>query len=178
MHSAHGEITHDEDTDTITIESHFSATDTFAWNHTVVTNITETENALSYQLTISRAPDCPNPAEMPLSLGFHPYFATHEQDFSFTIDEQTWTKDTLPDNIIDSAFVKNPNQLPATITTAKHTITIESDGFDEYCLWTDGITNYICIEPIWQYREFGLPETGLQPGEEKVVTVGLRVEGR
>lgn len=175
MYSEHGEVAHNPETDTITITSDFPATEQFTWNHTVVTEITETKDTLSYQITIRRASDCPNPDQMPLSLSFHPYFATHDQDFSFTIGDQSWTKETLPENIIDSAFVAYDADQPATLQTTAHTVTMSSTGFDEYCLWTDDASKYICIEPIYQYREFGLPGTGLQPGEEKIVTVTLHV---
>lgn len=176
MYSNHGEINHNAESDTITVTSHFSATEQFNWNHTVVTAITETANSLSYHVTISRAPDCPNQNQMPLSLAFHPYFATHGQDFSFTIGERHWTRNTLPDNIIDSAFAHYTPGETVRIQTAAHTVAMTASGFDEYCLWTDDVSQYICIEPIWQYREFGLPGTGLQPGDEKVVTMDLRVE--
>ncbi len=175
MYSDHGDVSHNPDTDTITAISHFSATEKFNWNHTVTTKITETANSLFYHVTISRAPDCPNPDQMPISLGFHPYFATHGSDFSFKIGDYTCTQDTPPDDVFVTMFDENKRAKDATLQTANHTITISSTGFDEYCLWTDDASKYVCIEPIWQYREFGLPNTGLMPGEEKVVTVTLQV---
>jgi len=174
MYSDHGTTTHNAQTDTITIVSNFKATATFAWQHTVTTHIKETADSLSYDITIKRSADCTNPEQMPLSLGFHPYFATHDKDFSFSIGDQDWTKDTLPQNIVDSAFHPNPTGTVVTLQTSAHTITMTNTGFDEYCLWTDDASTYICIEPIWQYQEFGLPGTGLQLGEEKVVTIRLQ----
>jgi len=176
MYSDHGTVTHNTETDTVTIVSDFPATETFAWAHSVTTHITETSDSLSYDIMIQRSVDCTRPDQMPISLGFHPYFATHAKDFSFSIGDQTWTKNTLPKNIIDSAFHPNSPGTIATLQTSAHTITMTNTGFDEYCIWTDDAAKYICIEPIWQYREFGLPATGLQPGQEKNVTIDLHVQ--
>jgi len=151
----------------------FPTTEQFAWDFVVVVQLALAEYTLTHTLTVKRAASCTNEQEMPLSLGFHPYFKTYGADFSFVIGDTTFDKATLPSNIIDSAFAPLTPGESAVLTTARGTIRLTPGGFDEYCLWTDAIERYFCIEPIYQYREFGLPGTGLAPGEEKVVAVEM-----
>ncbi len=146
-------------------ESHFKANEVFAWDWTLITTTTVTGGTLEHTMTITREEKCTNPDEMPLSLCFHPYFNTFGNDFSFSIGDVTYTKETLPSNIIDSAFAPLREGQSAILTTDKGVLTITPKRYDEYCLWSDDIHNYFCIEPIYQYREFGLPNTGLQKGE-------------
>lgn len=167
MYDQSGMVTSDDATHTVTTK--YTGNGRFVWSFVAITEVVLDDNSLTHTFTITRALDCKNPAEMPLSLGLHPYFATHKQDFELRVGEKHYTKDTLPKNIIGSEFARITSDTSALLTTAHGTITITPKGYDEYCIWTDGKENYICIEPIYQYREFGLPHTGLKPGESKEV---------
>lgn len=173
----HGMLPYLDDKPTLTSPhtTHHPATTSYAWDFTATTSVDSTDHSFNLTCTITRSPECVNPHEMPLSLAWHPYFATYGADFSFTIGAKSWKKATIPDSIIDSHFTTYNEAVPVMIKTDRSVITMTSTGFDEYCLWTDNLERYICIEPIYQYREFGLPGTGLQPGEEKTVSVQLEV---
>ncbi len=153
----------------------FTANDTFAWDWNVELSAELTDDSFLYKLTVLRSADCKNKNAMPLSLGFHPYFKTFGKDFSFTIGDKTYTKTSLPVNIIDSDFAPLINGEAAVLRTAAHTLTLTPQGYDEYCLWSDNIDAYFCIEPIYQYREFGLAGTGLEPGQSHTSSVKLQL---
>ncbi len=153
----------------------FTANDTFAWDWSVELSVELTDDGLLHKLTVQRSVDCKNTNAMPLSLGFHPYFNTFGKDFSFTIGDTAYTKSSLPANIIDSDFAPLKNGEAAVLRTAAHTLTITPQGYDEYCLWSDNLDAYFCIEPIYQYREFGLPGTGLEPGQSHTCSVKLQL---
>lgn len=168
MYDESGVLTIDGDTHTVTTE--YKATKHFAWDFTATTTTTVNHSGLTHSFRIERSLDCTNPAEMPLSLGLHPYFNTFGEDFSYIINDIQMTKYALSENIIDSDFATLTEGESATLKTVKGIITITPSGYDEYCIWTDDKENYICIEPIYQYREFGLPHTGLHAGESKEVS--------
>jgi len=163
-----GELKRDGDTQTVTTK--YKATEHFAWDFVAVTTVTTNGNTLTHTCTITRAVHCTNPNEMPLSLGLHPYFNTFGEDFSYIINDIKMAKYALSENIIDSDFATLTEGESATLETAKSIVTITPSGYDEYCIWTDDIDKYICIEPIYQYHEFGLPHTGLSAGESKEVS--------
>jgi len=153
----------------------FKANDTFAWNWSVQLSVTLTTGSLFYHIEVQRAADCSNVNSMPLSLGFHPYFNTFAKDFSFTIGKNEYSKSSLPANIIDSDFAPLLNGEAAVLRTAAYTLTLTPEGYDEYCLWSDNVDAYFCIEPIYQYREFGLPGNGLQLGQSHTSSVKLEL---
>lgn len=146
----------------------FVATDNFAWDWSVDLALALGRSTLTYEVTVSRLLHCQNTHEMPFSLGFHPYFKTCGADFSFIINDKKTKKAEVPQNIADSDFAPYQADQPVRLTTSAGTVTLTASGYDEYCLWTDDIDSYFCIEPIYQYREFGLPDTGVQPGERRV----------
>jgi len=158
------------------VTHHFPTSDKFGWDFTVAIQVQLLENALKHSVTIKRADHCDNPNEMPLSLGFHPYFKTYGKDFSLTAGDVSYSKDSTPDDIEESYFAELREDESALFKTLKGNMTITPTGYDEYCLWTDNINTYFCLEPIYQYREFGLPGTGLQAGEEKVFTCHLQFD--
>lgn len=178
MYSDHGEVSYDEKTNTVTATTHFLTSDKFQWDFTVATtiiavNCDNTSASLEYKMTVERSEDCINPNEMPLSLGFHPYFNTFGKDFLTIINDSKRSKDEIPKNIIDSDFALYDESGAAVLRTAAGTLAMKSTGFDEYCLWTDNIDSYFCIEPIYQYREFGKKGTGLAAGASKEISVSL-----
>lgn len=179
MYRNDAEVTFDEPANTWTAITHHKADENFAWDFTATTTITIPINwnsetsKLIHQFTIKRNADCINPHEMPLSLGFHSYFNTFGEDFRIIINDNEQTKANIPPSIIDSEFAHLREGEAAVLRTATGELTITPIGYDEYCLWTDNIDQYFCIEPIYQYREFGLPKTGLAAGEQHTATVNL-----
>jgi galactose mutarotase-like enzyme len=167
---------------TLTEGEHFEKTLTFpantqyAWDWSCKLEVTLTANSLTYEVTTTRSVDCKNQNQMPLSLGFHPYFNTFRTDFSYEIAEHTTHKQEIGADIIDSAFAPLANGESARLTTKQGTLMITPEGYDEYGLCTDNIDNYFCIEPIFQYREYGLPGTLLKKGESHKTSVTLHFE--
>ncbi len=152
----------------------FGANESFAWKWSVGLQVVLEQNTLTCSLTITRDANCSNEAEMPYSIGFHPYFNTFGADFSYKIDGHTTCKQEVSKDITNSAFAPLVQDESATLTTSKGTLTITPQGYDEYCLWTDNINSYFCIEPIFQYREYGLIGTGLEKGGSHSSTVTLQ----
>lgn len=164
-------VTHDEAARNWTSVTYFPPRPEFVWNFTVITDLELYDYALHHTLIVQRDPTCAAPAEMPLSLCFHPYFATFGSTFTIDIGpERIHSKHIPHDTSLFYTFGTNDKII---LTTCKGSIMIETTGYDEYCIWTDNIESYICVEPIYQYRAFGLPGTGLQPGEEFVATCML-----
>ncbi|MDA8596977.1 hypothetical protein N9L26_01430 [Candidatus Pacebacteria bacterium] len=156
------------------VQTIHKADQNFSWDFTAVTEIETDKNTLIHQHTLTRSSDCSNPSQMPFSLGFHPYFATSGKDFALTIADTHFTRTSLPTDIVNSYFAQYISGESATLTTADGTIVLTPEGYDEYCIWTDCAERYICIEPIFQYRDFGLPGTGLKPGESHTARTALQ----
>lgn len=173
MYQNDAAITFDEETNTWSAVTTHKAAKNFAWDFMATTHIAINRDSLEHRFVIERSANCQNPNEMPLSLGFHPYFSTFGEDFSYIINDIETEKKGVPENIIDSDFAELVEGKAAVLRTAAGTLTITPTGYGEYCLWTDNIDHYFCIEPIYQYREFGLPKTGLQAGEIKEVSTTL-----
>jgi galactose mutarotase-like enzyme len=167
---------------TLTEGKHFKKILTFpesaqyAWDWSCTLEVTLTANTLTYKVTTTRSTDCKNQNQMPLSLGFHPYFNTFGNDFSYEIAGHTTHKQEIGPDIIDSAFAPLISGESARLTTKQGTLTITPEGYNEYCLWTDNIDKYFCIEPIFQYREYGLPNMGLEKGVSHKTKVTLEFQ--
>lgn len=167
---------------TLTEGEHFEKTFTFpantqyAWDWSCTLEVNLTPNTLTYEVTITRSVDCKNQNQMPLSLGFHPYFNTFGGDFAYEIAGHTTHKKEIGADIIDSAFAPHISGESARLTTKQGSFTITPEGYDEYCLWTDNIDKYFCIEPIFQYREYGLKDTGLEKGASHKTKVTLQFQ--
>jgi galactose mutarotase-like enzyme len=147
---------------------------TYSWKWSVALELSLDADSLTYSITITRAAGCTNEDDMPISLGFHPYFNTFGEDFAYTIAGHTTHKQEVPKDIINSTFAPLVPGESATFTTAKGTLTITPQGYDEYCLWTDKLDTYFCIEPIFQYREYGLPGTRLSKDTSHKAVVTLQ----
>jgi galactose mutarotase-like enzyme len=86
--------------------------------------------------------------KVPLSIGFHPYFATHNK--AFTIING--------DTEILSSAIETDKPFFIECTESKKIILKLTDGYimeitlnagyERCCIWTDAIEHYICIEPV------------------------------
>lgn len=85
-------------------------------------------------------------AEMPYSLGFHPYFATGGKPFVLKNGDQTWRDTELRPP--ESFFVPK-HKTPFEIAFAHGTMLVQLDeGYTHFCVWTDRPDLYICVEPV------------------------------
>lgn len=151
----------------------YAPSERFNWKWNAEIQVALKQHTLTYSLTITRDEDDSNEEDMPYSLGFHPYFNTFGGDFSYEIAGHTIHKQEVSKDIIDSAFASLIPGESAVLTTSRGKLTITPEGYDEYCLWSDNINAYFCIEPIYQYREYGLPGTLLKKGESHTTSVTL-----
>jgi galactose mutarotase-like enzyme len=151
----------------------YAPSERFNWKWNAKLQVTLEQHTLTYSLTIKRDEDCESEEDMPYSLGFHPYFNTFGSDFSYKIAGHATHKQEVPQDITNSAFAPLIPSESATLTTRKGTLIIIPEGYDQYCLWTDNINSYFCIEPIFQYREYGLRGTLLKKGQSHETSVTL-----
>lgn len=124
----------------------------FAWDCLINIDVAEGNNSLTHTLLLQRSDTCTNTNFMPYSLGFHPYFATHGQLVrAFVENAEVDLSD--PTRLKNSIIV--PGGMNAQIHTTAGCIDIAATGNDEWCVWSDDVSRYICIEPIAGYTRFG-----------------------
>ncbi len=72
--------------------------------------------------------------------GFHPYFAVKEGDTAVLVNDRTLElndMDPVQFEVADMMIVK----------TSTHTIRITQENLNTWALWTDMLSNYVCVEP-------------------------------
>ena len=126
---------------------------TLPWPHEVTVAAQEeskedTAKVLHHQISLTSKHN----ADIPYSLGFHPYFATQGQDFTLQIEDRVWKREIVPrDKLIyipatlGSEFILRIEQRTITITL--------TGGFDGFVFWTDRPDLYICVEPVCMTSE-------------------------
>lgn len=152
----------------------------FEWDFDAEIAVTPSGAGLEHRLEVRRAPNCATRAGMPLSLGWHPYFATDGRDFTVGIDG--WRLDRAAigpgASLIFFSDSEGPPG-PVTLRTAhgRLSMTFPADtAYDRVCVWTDAPDRYLCIEPIMGYLRFGHPGWLLEPGESRRATCHLRLD--
>jgi len=141
----------------------------FPWKHTasVFTQMCPQENLLKHSINVERSSSCRNKKAMPLSVGFHPYFSTHGNPFRIinteTKEGAIESKDIPNDSPFFIPISYSSEPLRLRTTHGDLTISIPEGGeYTRFCIWTDAIDKYICIEPV-----FGKPKDDhelLDPG--------------
>lgn len=99
------------------------------------------------------------PEPLALSPGLHPYFLHAGSEIK--IDDNIY-----PTNELHEAVFLDYE--PSTIATDTYKFTVHADGLPQWVLWTDGLADYVCLEP--SYAGFGFEKGGeaimpLQPGQ-------------
>jgi galactose mutarotase-like enzyme len=114
---------------------------------------------LTAQLAITRRRDCTVPELMPLSGGFHPYFATEDEPFEIYGHNVRVMQSA--EDFTSGHSVRNPGYT-LQLKRGRHVIEIlPVSGFDRFVVWSDDNSKYICIEPT-----FGTHDTiCLKPGQ-------------
>lgn len=85
--------------------------------------------------------------EMPYSIGFHPYFATHGEPYSLHYGLSNWESGDLLIN--DPFFVPCRPGEHFTIQTSQGTVRLDlKDGYTGFFVWADRPNLYICVEPV------------------------------
>lgn len=116
------------------------------WRHSVQVSVRFSPDHLFHQLSVWRERDVDG--LMPVSLGFHPYFATNDEDFTVYVDNASGREcgiDTFPHNEAQ----RRTGKVARIEFTSGRTVIIKShESYDAFCIWTDDIRQYICVEPI------------------------------
>lgn len=120
----------------------------FPWSYFVFLSLeyNRPEEKLAQTMRIVRAADCQNNESMPVSGGFHPYFATAGEPFVIHQQDEVFCDHT-------AAFhqsLRLSHEGGDVILERQDTIvTISCTGhFDQFNLWTDAPEKYVCVEPI------------------------------
>ncbi len=135
-----------KDTVTVTEQREFMADDQFPWTHMVSSTIiyNAEQCAFAHSLCISRGVSVNDEGPMPLSFGLHPYLATHGEPF-----EVKFGNTVIADESTDYTAVQMKcSMLGLTLETVRGTVEITPRGYDQWVIWTDDPTKYVCIEPI------------------------------
>lgn len=129
---------------------------------------TDEMGCLEYILRVKRDYGCEADNLMPVSLGWHPYFATHGNDFVVWVNSRPQIRETdTTDPAIVFEFFGASNIV--VLETKKHTFQFEFFGASNVVVWSDDKTRYICIEAV---SGTDAPHL-LMPG--KLTSIGIRV---
>lgn len=154
----------------------------FEWDFSCDVIVAPTRDAaISHIVEVRRHPDCTQPAGMPLSVGWHPYFATDGADFTLRIDGWRLGRSNIErgNSLIFFSDTAEGTALPCVeITTARGRVLLNfpNAGYDRVCVWTDHAERYICVEPIFGYLRFGHPDWLLEPGETRRLACEIAFE--
>lgn len=131
----------------------FPAEDRFPWKHSVEIALTEgvvtgRYNHLVHRVAITNQELDHEHGRMPLSFGWHPYFATHGQPFRLSLG-----REVIATEETDLAGSFHTEQmLGLTLETACGVVDIASNGYDRWVIWSDNTREYICLEPVAGYQ--------------------------
>lgn len=142
----------------------FPAEDRFPWNHSVEIALTEgiepghkSYNHLVHRVSITNQELDHENGLMPLSFGWHPYFATHGEPFTVKLGSRIIA--TEKTDLTGSIFEEQ--MLGLTLKTAYGVVEITTDEYDLWVIWSDDPTKYVCLEPVAGYQS-GYHLTSLQ----------------
>jgi hypothetical protein len=119
------------------------------WPHeTLIEIVNESDmnkEVLIHSLTVSYLGD----VSMPLSMGFHPYFATYNKPFSIRYNGVDKKSADIEHNT--PFFLKKSVENTILSLNLGHSlieISIDEGDYEGFYIWTDSISQYICVEPV------------------------------
>lgn len=136
---------------------------TFPWQYIVQISITESTDDLhiTHRVEVIRQINCQNPRPMPLSFGFHPYFATYgNKDVMVKYGREPLVSSA--DDLLTSQQYELDGR-STTFAVKGGVIVMNTFGYDQMNVWTDNPSQYLCVEPILGRRA----EILLAPGESR-----------
>lgn len=152
----------------------FASIDKFPFEHGVTVCVESTKGGfeLEHDLMIQRAQDCNNPKLMPVSMGFHPYFATFGEPFKISCSEYKVSSEGIKEG--SSFHIPRVGDRVLRLEMGHGTILMSLAGgeYTSFCVWTDAVSKYICVEPV-----LGKPDDAyklLKPGEELIGKCTMR----
>lgn len=133
----------------------FPSDDRFPWQHSVEIALTEgilfggdNVNELIHRVAITNEELDHENGRMPLSFGWHPYFATHGQPFTVKLGSKTIA--TEETDLTRS--LHEMQMLGLTLETVYGFAEITTSGYDQWVIWSDDSTKYVCLEPVAGYQ--------------------------
>lgn len=126
------------------------------------------EAMLDYSLeasSLNAALTLHNTGRIPLRVapGFHPYFYLDDADTAASINGSVYELLSLG----EAVFIHTDQ---VGLKTTERTIHVSQQGLSTWALWTDSLSNYVCVEPTYAgFRFLGppTPDDGLEPGERR-----------
>lgn len=141
------------------------------WRHGVQVRVRFSPDHLFHRLMVWR--EHGDKGLMPVSLGFHPYFATNGEEFYIFIQSEGGQESGI-DTFRHNEAQRRTGKMARIEFASGRTIIIKShEGYDAFCIWTDDISQYICVEPI--LGGFGCYKM-LEPGGTIECTVTVDVQ--
>jgi galactose mutarotase-like enzyme len=123
-----------------------TGTDRYPWSFSVKIQYVydSTDEKLFAQIYVQRSVDCVEERLMPLSGGFHFYFATHGSQAILWHDDE---------GIVVNSALATSRILPASNDHQTNLITkfgiVQFQGVSDMVLWTDAPLKYVCVEPVF-----------------------------
>lgn len=120
------------------------------WYHEVLVTVRLSEDGklLEHEILVWKDPHSEN--YMPISIGFHPYFATHGDLFHITYGDYHITSDEIQNG--DPFFITRREFGQKLLVELSYNnnleISIDDGDYDHFCIWTDAKDKYICVEPV------------------------------
>lgn len=122
------------------------------WQHTVLasTRISRDGERLTHTIRVTNNERSP----MPISLGFHPYFKTGGKRFEIRHGDRTVRSKNVAHNT--PLFIPlHRGKKVVTLSANGRLIALTMTGYTHVCVWTDNISEYICVEPVMRAVQGG-----------------------
>ena len=127
------------------------------------------ESVLEHSFQLRRAAECPSADKpMPVSLGWHPYFATHNEEFTLFING---TSAVTSDSVTKPAAVYDYFGQTFVLKTKHHVFEFTFFGVEQIVIWSDDKTRYLCLEPTAYTEKARL----LQPGDMVALSTKINI---
>lgn len=97
---------------------------------------------LDRSLTVTLTTENNGATTMRIAPGFHPYFYIDESDTAISVNETVYDLDSLA----GTEFIEADE---ITIRTPARQISISQTQLSCWALWTDRLSNYVCVEPTY-----------------------------
>ena len=137
--------------------------------HSIGETLLPNESVFEHALQVRRAMECPGAEKlMPVSLGWHPYFATHFDEFTLFING---TPAFTADSVTNPAAVYDFFGQSFVLKTKHHVFEFSFLGTEQIVIWSDDKTRYLCIEPTAYTQGAKL----LRPGDMVALGTKMRI---
>jgi glucose-6-phosphate 1-epimerase len=118
------------------------------------------DNALTMKLELTNTGHAP----LRVAPGFHPYFILQPGEGQVMVEDTKHDLDDLADTLYEDGQSKK-------LITTNRTINLTSENLPTWAIWTDQLSNYVCVEPTHAGNAFLNDKPAenelLQPGQSE-----------